>query len=476
MSKLKNPAGLPSLPPTWLVKLMLTLNFMPPAPEPPFKKPDNWASLTPEERRNLRIEAWKSGVAIKFVDSASEARYKERVQLLCDAISIDHKPARVPTFATMGIYALKRLGLQPKDIFYDNHKEAAIAYTRFATDFEPDSNFLGLLFSGPALEVLDYQVLRWPGKGLPPDKSYQYLEQEFMKADEYNLFLDDPSDFMLRKVVPRMYKSLSGLSDFPKFAQAAIGGSELFLNFLSPELKTALRTMKKAAELTALIMPAYGAAMNDAPAMGFPMLHGSISMAPFDMVGDILRSTRGVMTDMYRRKDKLIEACDRYTSFAIEKPLLTFSGSPLVFIPLHKGSDRFMSKDQFETFYWPSLKKLMLGLVEDGFIPAPFAEGSYNHRLETIADFPEGGAVWMFDQTDMGRAAEVIGDRLAFAGNVPASLIATGTPEQMTAYCKELIETCGPKGNFILCPGCQIDHASDENIRAMLNSVKQFGV
>ena len=38
------------------------------------------------------------------------------------------------------------------------------------------------------------------------------------------------------------------------------------------------------------------------------------------------------------------------------------NNNPLVFIPLHKGADGFMSNEQFEKFYWPSLKKVMIGL------------------------------------------------------------------------------------------------------------------
>lgn len=76
----------------------------------------------------------------------------------------------------------------------------------------------------------------------------------------------------------------------------------------------------------------------------------------------------------------------------------------------------------------------------------------------------------------MARVVEVMGSDLPFMGNVPTSLTTTGTPEQMTAYCKDLIETCGPTGNFILNNGCQVDEAKDENIKAMLDSVKQFNV
>ena len=391
--KLKAPEGMPPMPPGWMMKLMMTLNISPPPPEPVFVKPDNWGELTPEQRRELRFDAWVNGQGIKFANAEAEAAYKERAGLLRDALTMDRKPARIPTFCLVGVYALRRVGLTPKAIFYDQWNDAALAHVKFHTDLQPDAGMFGLTFSGPALELLDYQVMRWPGDGLPAEQSYQYLEEEFMKADEYPLLLSDPSDFMLRIVMPRMFKSLDGLAKMPKFAMTAMGDTSVCMSFFFPEVQDALKKLGKAAELTALTMPGTMGIINGPPTQGFPQFYGSVAIAPFDLLGDVLRSTRGIMMDMYRHKDELIEACDRYTTFNLENPFIQFGSSPVVFIPLHKGADRFMSQEQFETFYWPSLKKLMLGLYEDGFIPAPFAEGSYNHRLETIADFPRSH-VW----------------------------------------------------------------------------------
>lgn len=474
--KLKAPEGMPPLPPSWLMRLMMALNVKASTPEPPFTKPDNWGELSPEQRRKLRFDHWVKGTGLEFASSQAKTVYQERAGLVRDALDLDRKPARVPVFAFVGVYALRRVGLTPKAMFYDQQNDAALAHVKFHTDLKPDASIFNFTWSGPALELLDYQVLRWPGDGLPTEQSYQYLEQEFMKGDEYPLLLGDPSDFMLRRVMPRMFKSLKGLEQLPKFAMGFYGDFSSYIAFGLPEVQEALKTLRKAAELTMLAMPAMMGMMVGPAVQGFPQFYGSALFAPFDALSDVLRSTRGVMLDIYRRPDDVIAACDMYASFMAENPILQMSSSPAVFIPLHKGADRFMSQEQFDTFYWPSLKKVMLDLVEDGFIPAPFAEGSYNHRLEAIADFPRNSCLWHFDQTDMQRASEVLGDVCSIMGNVPASLTATGTPEQMTAYCQDLIETVGASGNFILTNGCQVDEAKDENIQAMIGSVKEFGV
>ena len=44
---------------------------------------------------------------------------------------------------------------------------------------------------------------------------------------------------------------------------------------------------------------------------------------------------------------------------------------------------------------------------------------------------PKSGVVWYFDQTDMKQAKKVLGDISCIAGNVPSSLLVTGTPVQV---------------------------------------------
>ena len=75
-----------------------------------------------------------------------------------------------------------------------------------------------------------------------------------------------------------------------------------------------------------------------------------------------------------------------------------------------------MSQEQFDTFYWPSLKKVILGLIDEGFIPFLFAEGRYTSRLEAISDLPKGKTVWLFDQTDMAKAKQTVGQVAASRG------------------------------------------------------------
>jgi uroporphyrinogen-III decarboxylase len=118
----------------------------------------------------------------------------------------------------------------------------------------------------------------------------------------------------------------------------------------------------------------------------------------------------------------------------------------------------------------------MLAYCEEGLMPLAFAEGSYNMRLDIIADFPKAQCVWQFDRTDMGHAKEALKDIACIMGNVPTSIMATGTPDSVKAYCKNLIDVCGKNGGFIMTNGGLIDYAKPENIRAMIDFTKAYGV
>ena len=216
----------------------------------------------------------------------------------------------------------------------------------------------------------------------------------------------------------------------------------------------------------------------EAMSSGYPTLFGGQSHAPFDILADTLRGTRGIFMDMYRQPEKVLAAMDKVTQMNISVGLdgANMSGRPIVFFALHKGDDTFMSDKQYEKFYWPTFRKVIMGLIEEGLVPLLFAEGSYNNRLETIKDLPRGKVIWYFDRTDMFRAKKILGDNACIAGNVPASLLCTGTPKQVKEYCRKLIEVCGEGGGFILTGGASIDKGDPDNLRAMTEAAMEYGI
>jgi uroporphyrinogen-III decarboxylase len=178
---------------------------------------------------------------------------------------------------------------------------------------------------------------------------------------------------------------------------------------------------------------------------------------------------------MYRQPDKLIEACDKLVGACVRWVTRVASphSPPLIFMPLHKGADGFMNDEQYKTFYWPSLLKVIEGLVEDGFVPYLFAEGAYNSRLEVIAGAPGARTVWHFDRTDMYRAKEILGGKACIQGNVPLSLLQLGDADEVRKYGRDLIEKVGKGGGFILDAGAVVDEGKEENMLAMVAAAKE---
>ena len=221
-----------------------------------------------------------------------------------------------------------------------------------------------------------------------------------------------------------------------------------------------------------------GAAGADAAGrLGIPSSFGGLAKAPYDILADTLRGTKGIMIDRFagREDPRSIRAAGAHRHRVVRasgrRP-----GAPLIIFVLHKGADSFMSDADFRTFYWPTLKAVMKGLIEQGIVPAMFAEGGYNKRLEVIADkdLPAGSVLWMFDQTDMVAAKRALGGHACIAGNVPTALLALGTPAEVERYVTDLLDECATDGGFMLQNGAVLDDAKAENLKAMIETARNW--
>jgi uroporphyrinogen-III decarboxylase len=152
------------------------------------------------------------------------------------------------------------------------------------------------------------------------------------------------------------------------------------------------------------------------------------------------------------------------------------AASPFVVFPLHKGSEGFMSEEQYKKFYWPTLKELIMVFIESSRVPCLFLAGENAARLEILKDIPKGKALYHFDRVDIRKAKAILGKTVAFQGNVPISLLATATPEQVKKYVKILIDVVGKSDGLIVDSGSVINEAKYKNIKVMIDFTKEYGV
>ena len=208
---------------------------------------------------------------------------------------------------------------------------------------------------------------------------------------------------------------------------------------------------------------------------GFPGMGAGFGKVPFDFLGDTLRGTKGIMMDMYRHPKQVQAACEAYVPLLVKQLVdaCDAAAAPTVMFPLHKGTDTFMSQQQFDTFYWPTMKALYLGLWEEGIMPCSFVEGSYNFRLERLAEMPKGSCYWFFDQTDMAKVKDCLEGIATIGGNVPPSLMQTGSPEKLQEYCDWLVDLYSGSAGYILAMGCGYETTTDEKVRILRDSVKK---
>ncbi|MBI2836278.1 MAG: uroporphyrinogen decarboxylase [Chloroflexi bacterium] len=439
-----------------------------------------WGLLSRDERLEQRLEAWLSPPGLKFASPQAEAEYKARVTRLTGAITLRAVPDRVPVLPSVAGFAPAYYGYSEHDIIYDANKATDVAI-RCTLEFQADGKAAPGGTPGRVLDLLDYKFYSWPGHGIPEDVGIQFNEQEYMKEDEYDALIRDPSDYWLRSHLPRMMGVLEPFRTLLPLVHIVEIGSVMgnIARYAQPEVQAALEKLAQAGKEALRWQQKIGAANRQLDEMGFPATSSGFSLAPFDALGDTLRGTRGIMRDIYRQPQKLLEALERLAPILIDMgaSAARLGDCPIVTMPLHKGADGFMSAEQFRTFYWPTLRKVILGLIEQGLLVRLFAEGSYNSRLEMVRDLPRSRVIWHFDYTDMGRAKEVLGDSACLQGNVPVALIHTGTPEQVDAYCRKLIDRAGKGGGFVLATGAGVGAGGRaENIKAMIRCAREYGV
>jgi uroporphyrinogen-III decarboxylase len=408
-----------------------------------------------------------------------EELYQEREKRVLDAIALK-KPDRVPVWAFFGSFSAQYAGITHKQEHYDLEKHSESDW-KSCIDFEPDLASRSL-FLGPLLEALDYTQLKWAGHGLPDNAPFQYVEGEYMKAEEYDAFLYDPTDFVLRSYWPRIYGSLKGFGTLPRLSNILsyyLGGVAGFMFFGTPQGKEALAALSKAGDETLRSFQALGEYVQRLTKAGFPMAFASTTNAPFDTLGDFFRGTKGLMLDMYRRPDKVIKASEKLLPMMLEAGIgpAKRSGNPRVFIPLHKGPEGFMNIEQFKKFYWPTLRELLVGLVNADLTPVVLLEGGYTSRLDIIKDVPEGKIIYWFEDVDMVKAKEALAGKVCIMGSVPMSILVGGTEDQIRDCCKKLIDVGGRDGGYIMCPAAaDCEDVRPENMKTMFEFTKEYGV
>ncbi len=427
----------------------------------------------------LRDDQNRPGLDAPATADTARASYDARWQRILDCVALK-QPDRMPVVLYSMFWLARYGGLSYRELMHDYDRNLEVCQ-RALLDFDPDVTgpLVMTTAMGRALEALEFKQVQWPGHGVGDNQPYQYLDREYMKADEYDAFTFDPTGYYLKTYLPRVAGVFEGFDQLPSFPGLhyfrLIAGVRPFAR---PEVRASFERIVKAAEEAERFVQAHMTFVRYAENHGYPLINGSTSAAPYDVIADYFRGATGMMKDMYRHKDRLHELLDKATRFLLAQTIASAkaAGHPIVFIPIHWAPDAFMSEKQFREFWWPSFRQMMIGMIDAGLIPMPLWESDCTKRLEIIADVPKGKCIYWFERTDMVRAFEVLGDTVALRGNLSPSMMTTGTPADVDAAVRHLVDKVWNRGgSLILDTAFGIpDETPVDNVRAMFGAARKY--
>lgn len=405
-----------------------------------------------------------------------KTEFERRAARVNTAIALG-TPDRVPLVPTMGNLVALEYGVTVKDAMLD--QTAVIpAVDRLLEDIRPDYFYTLDFFPKNTLDILKPTNINYPGKtpAHGDNFTYQVGDRTFLEDEEYDTFLQDPSAFLLHRVLAEKYEALAGLKLLNPYS---LSGSTVmgFAALAAPPLTQALEAMLAAGRETQAYIETSVALNMHLSEKGFPIWGSAVASAPFDLFADNIRGLVNTVMDLKTDPELLEQAVDRFADVVIGDAiaLARMSHSDNVFIPLHVGVDEFMSPADYERYYWPSLKKMLCALIGAGITPFVFCEGNYYTRLSCLKDVPKGKVVYFFEKQDMAKAKRELEGIACVAGNLSTATLMCATPEQVVTETRRLLDLCAPGGGYIMSNDVSLDNCKRENLAAWCETVEKYG-
>ncbi len=355
-------------------------------------------------------------------------------------------PDRVPVGPLLDHFAATYTGITNAELMTDGDKRID-AVLKTMRELGPwDVTFVADTATETLLKLGLPIKLRLPGKDLDENEIHQLHEVEFLTLDDYDLLKRIGVFRFMWNVLGRLYPEMKGL------------GAAWPLVSTTLEFRKHRKMVEKA-----------GARM----ACGF--VHPGILPDYFSLG----RSMQPFMMDMFRHPEK-IKSVNRLWSRGMVGIAINgarFVGEPTVFIGCARSSPTFISPKQFEEFALPEYEYTINTIIDAGMTPLLHCDTDWTRFLHYFRRFPARKCILELDgASDIRKAKEILGDYMCIMGDVPATLLAGGTKDEVMDYCRGLIREIGKGGGFILSSGCSIPaNAKPENVKALTEAVEEWG-
>ncbi len=392
-----------------------------------------------------------------------ELLYSQRLNRYVTAMR-NEKPDRVPIRPFVAEFTAKYAGYTCQEVVHDYEKAFAAA-RKCAADFDWDAIVPNMVYVWTGLtQAIGLRYYGIPGIGVPHNMGFQYIEppedKSFMRADEYDALIDDPTAFLFNVWLPRVSTEVS-----------AIGAPSTYRNNLS--------FLKGGMAMLSYFSSFGGQIARMRSESGTVSAIAGIFKSPFDILADKLRGYVGLTMDMYERPDKVLAACEALMPHLLNVGLT--SADPTCQVPIgywmHRGCVPFITPKQFESHYWPTLKPIIEEFWRHGHQTLFYAEGNWNAHLDHFARLPDRSIVYHVDRADVFEAHRKLGHKFCLSGGIPNVLLSYGTADEVRACCKKVIDEVARDGGYIMdASAIMQDDTSVENIRAMTEFTREYGV
>ena len=284
--------------------------------------------------------------------------------------------------------------------------------------------------------------MKYPGQGLPDDSIPQYIEDESMTIQDY--------DDIIRLGWFGWGEKLRARSGVPIEKSVAWAERQI------AQWKREMATWE---------------------AKGVPSLIGAIVSSPL-MTLSTSRSMTAFAMDIHRIPDKVQAVMDAMVGDLITNTLevMRLTGGPGVMLVLERGGGFYFPPRVFERFEFPYMKKMVNAFVKEGITPILHFDSDWTLNMPYLKELPHRKFFIQLDsKTDIFKAKDILRDTCCIMGDVAPSLLSLGTPNEVSAYCRKLIDVVGKGGGLILGVGCGVPvDAKFENLKMMIDTAREY--
>ena len=392
-----------------------------------------------------------------------EQVYAERLKRYVTAMR-NEKPDRVPIRPFVAEFTAKYAGYTCQEVTHD-YEKAFAAVRKCAADFDWDAVVGNMVYVWTGLvQAIGLNYYGIPGTDVPPDTGFQFREppeeKALMKPDEYDALIEDPTGFLFNTWLPRAANPVSAMGEPTSYENnlSFLKGGLAMLSYFSAFGPQGERLRTESGTVSAI---------------------SGILKAPFDILGDKFRGYTGLMMDVMEQPDKVQAACEALMPDLLHVALSGADPDKNVPITIwmHRGCVPFVSQEQFDRFYWPTLKPIIEEIWARGHQVLFYAEGDWNRHLGSFAELPDTSIIYHVDRADIFEAHKAIGHKFCLSGGVSNFLLSFGTPDEVRACCKKIIDEVAQDGGYILDASAIVQNDGDiDNMRAMTDFAREYGV